>query len=140
MSDAHNEQNKRELTQWRKENHPHHFRQDPLFGAKEDFLNTGNKLDNGKPKISLIPSEAIIEMAIAFTYGANKYASDGFKGGISYRRLLDAAFRHILAISNGEDVDSESGNSHVGHAMASLAMLTYMMKNKPNLDDRYKDK
>ena len=98
---------------------------------------TGNKLDSGKPKISLIPSEAITEMAIAFTYGASKYEADNFKNGIKFRRLIDAAFRHLLAISNGEDVDSESLNSHVGHCMASLAMLTYMMHNKPELDDRF---
>jgi len=99
---------------------------------------TGLKFDGNKPKISLIPTEAITEMAIAFTYGANKYAADNFKNGVAYRRLLDAALRHILAISNNEDEDSESGNTHIGHALASLAMLAYMMKNRPEFDDRYK--
>ena len=137
--DAKTDQNNVSYMKLRKLRHPNHFT--PFMGAKEDFLSKeGVKLDSSKPKISLIPSEAINEMAIAFTYGANKYAADNFKGGIAYRRLLDAAFRHLLAISNGEDVDSESGNSHVGHAMASLAMLCYMMKNKPQFDDRYKDK
>jgi hypothetical protein len=98
----------------------------------------GVKADNGKPQISLIPTEAILEMATAFAYGANKYSADNFKHGIKYRRLLDAALRHILAISAGEDLDSESGNSHLGHALASLAMLAYMMKNKPEFDDRFK--
>ena len=99
---------------------------------------TGLKFDGSKPKISLIPAEAINEMAIAFTYGASKYAADNFKNGVAYRRLLDAALRHILAISNNEDEDSESGNTHIGHALASLAMLAYMMKNRPEFDDRYK--
>jgi len=98
----------------------------------------GDKLDQGKPKVSLIPTEAILEMAKAFTYGANKYEADNFKKGIAYRKLIDAALRHILAISAGEDVDDESKNNHVGHAMASLAMLCYMMKHRPDLDDRYK--
>lgn len=98
----------------------------------------GTKFDAQKPKISLIPAEAIIEMAMAFTYGAQKYGADNFKQGISYRRLLDAAFRHLIALSNGEDADIESGNSHAGHALASIAMLCYMMKNKPELDDRFK--
>jgi len=92
----------------------------------------------GKPMVSLIPTEAILEMAKAFTYGANKYAADNFKQGIKFRRLLDATMRHVLAISDTEDTDIESGNSHVGHALASLAMLAWMMKNRPDLDDRYK--
>lgn len=99
----------------------------------------GKKFDSNKPKVSLVPSEAILEMAKAFTYGANKYGADNFKNGIAYRRLLDAAMRHILAISAGEEIDPESGNSHVGHAMASLAMLAYMMAHKPENNDIYKE-
>lgn len=101
-------------------------------------LSVGTKLDNGKPRISLIPIEALTECGIAFTYGAKKYDDDNFKKGIKYRRLLDAAFRHMMAIADGEDIDLESGNSHIGHALASLAMLSYMMKNKPEFDDRFK--
>jgi hypothetical protein len=99
---------------------------------------TGLKYDGGKPKISLIPIEAINEMATSFTYGANKYSADNYKNGLAFRRLLDASLRHILAIANGEDKDEESGLSHLGNALASLAMLAYMMKNKPEFDDRYK--
>lgn len=98
---------------------------------------TGLKYDDNKPKISLIPREALLEMATALTYGAKKYSADNFKAGIKYRRLLDAALRHILAVADGEDTD-ESGNSHLSHALASLAMLAYMMKNKPEFDDRYR--
>ncbi len=125
MSDAYNDQ--KQHADLRKQRHPEHF-------AKL----IGTKLDQDKPKVSLIPSEAILEMATAFTYGAKKYGSDNFKSGLAYRRLLDATLRHILALSAGEDTDPESGNSHVGHAMASLAMLCYMMKNRPDMDDRYK--
>lgn len=98
----------------------------------------GIKQDFGKPKISLIPSEAIIEMAKAFTYGASKYSEHNFKSGIKYSRLLDAAMRHLLAFNSGEDTDFESKNNHLGHALASIAMLTYMTYNKKDMDDRYK--
>jgi hypothetical protein len=101
-------------------------------------LSVGTKFDNGKPRVTLIPSEATLEMAKAFTYGANKYADHNFKKGIKYSRLADAAFRHLLAFVDGEDIDPESKNSHLGHALASIAMLTYMHANKPEMDDRYK--
>lgn len=138
---------------WRRDRHPKHFlkEQTKMFKnivdelIEADFGATcapvsavGNKLDANKPKVSLIPSEAILEMAKAFTYGAAKYEADNFKKGIAYRRLIDATLRHVLAIADNEDVDQESGNLHVGHALASLAMLCYMMKNKPQMDDRFK--
>lgn len=98
----------------------------------------GLKYDNGKPRISLIPREAILGMAQALTYGASKYSSDNFKNGIEYRRLVDAAMRHLLAWVDNENLDPESGLSHLDHALATLAMLKYMSENVPEMDDRYK--
>jgi Domain of unknown function (DUF5664) len=100
----------------------------------------GKKNDSGKPKISLIPKEALWGMAQALTYGANKYGMYNFKEGISYTRLADAAYRHLSAYMDGETIDIESGNNHLFHAMASLAMLTYMDANRSDMDDRYKQK
>lgn len=100
----------------------------------------GKKFDQGKPSVTLIPSEAILGTANALTYGAKKYGRHNYREGIAFSRLVDAAMRHLLAFIDGEDVDVESGNPHVDHAMASLAMLAYMIKNKPELDDRYKPK
>ena len=49
---------------------------------------SGTKHDQGKPRISLIPKDALWGMAQALTYGAKKYSSDNFKGGIEYRRPI----------------------------------------------------
>ena len=98
----------------------------------------GSKADKGKPPISLIPREFLEEVAKAFGYGAEKHGRHNFRKGLRVSRLLDAAFRHISASSNGEDKDPESGLDHLGHAGASLAMALFMLKNRPELDDRYK--
>ena len=98
----------------------------------------GTKLDSGKPPISLIPREALEEEAKALAFGANKYGRYNFRDGIEYSRLIDAAMRHILAFSDGEDIDEESLCNHIGNARANLGMLLYMVKNKPEMDDRYK--
>lgn len=98
----------------------------------------GVKNDSGKPSISLVPKEALWGMAKALTYGANKYGKYNFRGGIEYTRLADACYRHLSAFIDGEDIDEESGNSHLDHAMASLAMLSVMVLNNPEMDDRYK--
>jgi hypothetical protein len=70
-------------------------------------------------------------------YGAGKYGRFNFKKGIEHTRLADACLRHLTAYLDGEDLDPESGVSHLGHALASLAMLSYMAANRPDLDDRY---
>jgi hypothetical protein len=101
-------------------------------------MSKGKKFDNEKPPITIIPKEAIYEMAKAFQYGAGKYGRNNFKGGIEFTRLADATMRHLLEFINGEDFDKESSNNHLGHALASLAMLAYMYHNKKEMDDRYK--
>ena len=98
---------------------------------------SGVKHDQGKPQISLIPAEAIEGCAAALTFGANKYGKHNFRDGMHYSRLLDACMRHILAYLRNEDLDPESGLSHIHHAMANLAMLEYQTKHHPEMDDRY---
>lgn len=99
---------------------------------------SGNKLDQGKPRLDLIPTEFNIGVGKALGYGAKKYGEDNFRKGIGYRRLLGAALRHIELELSGVPLDDESGLEHWMNASASLAMYAFMKKNHPNLDDRYK--
>lgn len=99
---------------------------------------TGTKHDSGKPMLALCPPAAIELMGQAMTYGASKYGQFNYLGGISSIRLLSAALRHIFAYLKGEDLDPESGISHIGHALACLGMLGEMTRLKPELDDRFK--
>jgi hypothetical protein len=96
------------------------------------------KHDSGKAPLSMIPREALEEMARAFGYGAQKYTRGNFRqSGMAWSRLTDAALRHITAFANGEWTDPESGNSHLSHALASLAMLAFQVKNHPEANDLY---
>ena len=101
-------------------------------------MSKGTKHDSGKPSISLIPKDALWGMAQAFTYGAKKYGAHNYRDGIQFNRLADAAYRHLSAFVEGEDIDEESGNDHLYHALASIAMLIFMHKHRPEMDDRYK--
>lgn len=100
-------------------------------------MSKGKKFDGGKPRISLIPREALWGMAQAFTYGANKYGKFNYREGIEFTRLADAAYRHLSAFMDGEDIDIESKNNHLSHCLASIAMLIDMHANNPEMDDRY---
>lgn len=107
--------------------------------AQNSKITTGLKADDGKPMLDLIPKEALWLAGEAFGYGAKKYGHHNFKGGIAYSRLTAAALRHIYQFLSGETFDKESGNHHIGHALASLSMLAYMMEYRPDLDDRHQE-
>ena len=47
--------------------------------------------------------------------------------------------RHLIAWSNGEDNDKESGLSHLGHAACNIMFLLHMKKYRPDMDDRGKN-
>lgn len=98
----------------------------------------GTKHDGNKPDLSLVPKEALWGLANALTYGAKKYGRHNYRAGIQYSRLAAACMRHLTAYMDGADIDIESGNSHLDHALASLAMLAVMAQNNPEMDDRYK--
>lgn len=95
----------------------------------------GTKHDTGKHQLSLIPIEGLQAAADALAYGAKKYNRNNYKGGLAHSRLLDAALRHLNQYASGAPVDTESGTSHIGHAIASLSMLCYMIVNRPDLND-----
>lgn len=100
---------------------------------------TGKKFDGDKPNLALIPKEAMWMMGQAFAYGAKKYGEENHKSGLSIKRQLAAALRHIYQFLDGEDFDSESGLNHLGHALASVAMATYTYENNEEFDDRYRE-
>ena len=96
----------------------------------------GKKNDQAKIRPSLIPVSYIEGTAKVFEFGAKKYDEWNWAKGISYRRLIDAAMRHLFLLSQGEDLDDESGCYHEFHASCCLAMLTQMRKLHPEMDDR----
>jgi hypothetical protein len=104
--------------------------------VKEVSFSVGTKFDQGKLRLELVPVEATEAIAAAMTYGAKKYGDWNWAKGIDHSRLVGAALRHISAYMQGEDVDSESGNEHLAHALASLSMLVASRKQGLGKDDR----
>ena len=99
---------------------------------------SGIKHDAGKPPMELLSHHALVEIAKVFGEGAKKYGQFNYRGGISYGRLIGAAHRHLGAFSAGEDLDPETGLSHVGHLACCAVMLLDMLREHPELDDRYR--
>lgn len=105
-------------------------------------VNKSVKYDNDKPDYTLLDPLAIEEMVKVLDYGAQKYKRDNWRTtGFSYTRLLSACMRHLFAFLRGEDLDPESGRSHLAHAMCCLMfLLNQVLINKKELDDRFINK
>jgi hypothetical protein len=96
------------------------------------------KFDTEKTQHELLSDLAIEELAKVLTFGAKKYAADNWRKGMAWRRLIGAARRHLAAFSRGEDVDPESGLSHVAHAMCCLMFLEEYRQAANGTDDRWR--
>lgn len=97
----------------------------------------GQKFDDNKVPLALIPPEAEEEEARVWAAGAAKYGAHNFRGGLSYLRILSALRRHTSAIIRGEDRDPETGCLHAAHIRCCAAMLI-VFKDRVDLDDRWK--
>ena len=110
---------------------------DTLKKVQIGSSSVGIKHDQGKPDLTMIPYEALEEIAKVLMFGATKYDKNNWKKGISTTRLIASAMRHLGQFNSGIDTDNESSLSHVAHAATNLLMLIWMMKHKKELDDRH---
>ena len=101
-------------------------------------MEKGDRLNQGKPKWSLVPQSALIPMVQVLEYGATKYAPYNWAKGLPITEIYESLKRHLDAFMEGEDNDPESTLSHIGHIQCNALFLSWMMKNRPDLDDRYK--
>ena len=113
----------------------------PIFlgGVPVTTVEKGKKNDSDKVDLSLLPPLSIIGIGRVLGMGAAKYDRFNWRGGIKYSRLLGAALRHIFAYIGGEDIDKESGISHIHHAACNLVFLgQFIEEGREELDDRYR--
>jgi hypothetical protein len=84
-------------------------------------LEKGRKYDGGKPQLYLLPPKSINEVGKVLTFGAEKYDPHNWRKVENLQnRYSSAALRHIFAHIEGEDVDEETGLSHLAHAICCL--------------------
>ena len=111
----------------------------------------GYKADEAKPRMDLIPPEAIFALATVLSFGAAKYADRNWEKGMKWSRPFGAAMRHLWAWWGGKtptttnflfgDLDAETGFSHLWHAICCLAFLvSYEERQMTEWDDRFTGK
>lgn len=89
------------------------------------------RYNTGKPDYSLIPLASLKEAAKVLEYGATKYAVDNWRKPTNWRVSYACLMRHMAAWQSGEDLDPESGFSHLGHAACNILQMLDMLENHP---------
>ena len=78
----------------------------------------GKKLDQNKPRMSLLPKGALNAVIRVLEFGATKYQVDNWRHVPDAKtRYYDAMQRHIDAWWQGEQKDPETGEHHLAHAI-----------------------
>jgi hypothetical protein len=88
-----------------------------------------------KAPVSTVSAPFILAIGNAMLEGALKYGRHNYRTvGVRSSIYYDALIRHMMAWWEGEDIDPESGESHIVKAGACLAVL-YDSMHRGNLND-----
>jgi len=117
-----------------------------LSMSGEVWPEEGNKDDNGKVRMDLVPPEIVFAIADILSFGAGKYGSRNWEKGMAWGRPFAALMRHMWAWWGGKgptsrsflfgDTDEETKRSHLWHAACCLAFLVTFEERGIGTDDR----
>jgi len=93
-----------------------------------------------KHPLHLLPTVALVQTAHVLKLGADKYGVYNWResAGVKASTYTAAIFRHLVQYMDGEDVDEESGKSHLAHIMATCSILLDADSAGNAIDDRTK--
>ena len=86
------------------------------------------KQDAGKPRLSLVPSQIIWDIAEIRQFGNEKYHDPNNWRTVELERYIDALYRHFLRfLDDPQGKDEESGIEHYKHMACNLAFICAML-------------
>jgi hypothetical protein len=94
------------------------------------------RYNQDKLQWSLVDFDSLEGMVKVLEYGAAKYAPNNWKKGMPVTKVSESLMRHLFAFLRGEDIDAESGCRHISHVMCNVMFLEYILREKPDYDDR----
>lgn len=98
----------------------------------------GDRKNQGKLQWNLVDFPSLEPMIRVLMFGAQKYSAHNWKKGLKVTEVIDSLMRHLVALNDGEDNDPESTLPHIGHILCNAMFLSFMLKNREDLDDRHK--
>lgn len=88
--------------------------------------------------MDLISWRTMTELAKVLTFGAKKYAARNWEKGLSFSETFASLQRHAIKWYEGEDIDPETGLSHLAHVMCNTMFLLHFVLTGTGTDDRPK--
>ena len=86
----------------------------------------GIKHDSGKLRWTLLPWDALREVAEVLEFGAREYGVANWQRlADPETRYLDALLRHVVAHASGERRDPKTGMRHLAHAAVNALFLIW---------------
>jgi hypothetical protein len=99
----------------------------------EEVKTKGLKYDSGKLNWSLMPFGALQEVVKVLEFGSKKYAPNNWQYvDNADERYWNAAMRHLIAYKTASTNDSETGLSHLAHAICCMLFLQHLNNENDN--------
>lgn len=90
-----------------------------------------------KAPLHVVPPSLVIKASGPLSQGAAKYGSFNWRTKpVRLSGHLEAVHRHLAAYYDGEEAASDSGYSHLDHAVAGLAVILDAQECGTLIDDR----
>jgi len=106
---------------------------------KPQSNNPKDQLGIKKVNLFLVPPSSTIYQALAMQDGARKYGPYNWREKKVLASIyLAACKRHLVAWQDGEELASDSGYPHLGHALACIGILVDALETGNLIDDRPK--
>jgi len=87
-------------------------------------MNPKDAIGKRKPLLHLVPPVLSIWVAEVFRFSAPKYGPYNWRTtGVNQSVYLDATMRHLLALTDGQLYDPETGLPHEAHIAANMAIM-----------------
>lgn len=102
----------------------------------------GERKNNGKLRWRNFPLFLLEDLMRVGEEGEKKYATYNFLDGMFFSDCMDSLKRHSMKLESPfhSDFDEETGICHAFHIAWNALVIGFMLKMRPDLDDRYKPK
>lgn len=97
---------------------------------------TGGQKGRKEERFDLIPWDSVAAIARVYSFGSKKYSPHNWRRGYAWSLSFAALMRHLTAWWEGEDLDRESGMSHLAHAGFHILSLLWYSIRGMGKDDR----
>ncbi len=100
-------------------------------------MNPKQRFGDLKPNLALVPASTMIYLALGHETGAAKYGPYNWRETkIETMTYAAAAMRHLVEWVDGQEKASDTGVSHLAHALASLSVLVDAIETGNDIDNR----